>query len=108
MSDLTKTEEMLLICIWRLKEEAYGYSIRKYITLLIGKDFTYGNLYSALSQLVKKGYVSKKTGSDDNQNKGKLKIYYAVSPSGINALKTSRAVHDILWDGINDYVLDKE
>jgi len=108
MNDLTKTEEMLLICILRLKDEAYGYAIRKYITQLIGKDFTYGNLYSALSQLVKKSYVSKKTGSHDSQNKGKLKIYYAVSPSGINALKASREVHDILWDGINDYVFNNK
>ena len=57
MNELTKIEEMLLIGIWRLKEDAYGYKIRKYISEIIQKDFTYGNLYSALGQLVKKGYV---------------------------------------------------
>ncbi len=53
MKDLTKTEEIILLTIWRLKDEAYGVRIRRLISELIGKDFTYGNLYSALNQLTK-------------------------------------------------------
>ena len=53
MKDLTKNEEILLLTIWELQDEAYGVRIRKHISELIGKDFTYGNLYSALNQLTK-------------------------------------------------------
>ncbi len=106
MNDLTKIEEMLLIGIWRLKDEAYGYKIRQYISEIIQKDFTYGNLYSALNQLVKKEYVTKRSDPNDKQTKGKQKVYYSVTPSGIQALKSSRIVNNILWDGLSDSVLD--
>ncbi len=107
MTELTKTEEMLLIAIWRLKGEAYGYRIRKYISELIQKDFTYGNLYSILNQLVKKGYVDKRPDLSENQKHGKQKMYYLVSAEGLLALKDSREIHNSLWNGISDYSFDK-
>lgn len=106
MDELTKTEEMLLIAIWRLKNEAYGYRIRKYISELIGKDFTYGNLYSVLSQLVKKGYIDKSPDMSAESGHGKPKVYYTVSRRGVESLKTSRKTYSLLWDGISDYTLD--
>ena len=106
MNELTRIEEMLLISIWRLKEEAYGYRIRKYISEIIRKDFTYGNLYSALGQLVDKGYVNKRKDSLGVRRQGKRKVYYSVSPLGIEALKKTRAVNELLWDGISDRALD--
>ena len=48
MKDLTKIEEILLLSIWELKDKAYGFKIRHHVSNIIGKDFTYGNLYSAL------------------------------------------------------------
>ncbi len=107
MSDITKIEEMLLIGIWRLKDEAYGYKIRKYISELIKKDFTYGHLYSALSQLVKKEYVYKNLDDQEDQTSGKQKIYYSVTPKGLEALKKSLEVHNILWEGLSGTVLEK-
>ena len=57
MKELTKIEEILLVAIWRLKDRAYGVEIRKYVSEIIGKEFTYGHLYSALNQLVLKKYL---------------------------------------------------
>ena len=102
MNELTKIEEMLLIGIWRLNEEAYGYRIRQYISQLIEKDFTYGNLYSALSQFVKKGYVDKRTGAMDDQKKGKQRKFYSLTNTGLEALRASRATYHALWEGISD------
>jgi len=106
MDDLTRMEETLLICIWRLKDEAYGYKIRKYVSELIQKDFTYGNLYSALNQLVKKGYVIKTPEKNAGQTHGKPRIFYAVSKEGIQALNASRKTYSLLWDGISDLGID--
>lgn len=107
MNELTNLEEMLLIAIWRLKGEAYGYRIREFISDIIEKEFTYGNLYSVLGQLVKKEYVTKRTESGGGQRRGRKRVFYAVSNDGIRALRASREVHDTLWDGLTGLVPDE-
>ena len=87
MKDLTKTEEILLLTIWQLKDEAYGVRIRSRISELIERDFTYGNLYSALKQLTKKKYVVKSREEIVPARRGWQMMYYKLSPDGIKALK---------------------
>lgn len=106
MKELTKIEEILLLAIWRLKEEAYGVKIRQYVSQVIGKDFTYGNLYSALSQLAKKKHVIKTLGEPTPDRRGRRKITYAVSASGIKALKAAREMNQKMWEDIPDFACD--
>lgn len=101
MKELTKTEEILLMAIWRLKDDAYGVKIRQYISGLLGKEFTYGNLYSALNQLVKKKYVRKTLGEPTPDRRGRRKIYYTLSREGTKALQNARELHERLWAGIS-------
>ncbi|MBN1271632.1 MAG: PadR family transcriptional regulator [Candidatus Aminicenantes bacterium] len=106
MKELTKIEEILLLTIWRLKDEAYGVGIRKYVSRIIEKEFTYGNLYSALSQLTKKKYVKKTLGDPTPDRRGRRKIYYSLSPAGLNALKDARKMNQKMWEGISEYAFD--
>lgn len=106
MKDLTKTEEIILITIWRLKDEAYGVKIRRHISELIGKDFTYGNLYSALNQLTKKRYVAKHREESLPARRGWKRIYYTLSPYGLKALKESCEMNEKIWEGISKYVFE--
>lgn len=101
MSDLTKIEEILLLAIWRLKNEAYGVKIRKYVSSIINKDFSYGNLYSALGQLTRKKYVQKTMGTPTPNRRGRSKIYYTVTTLGIDSLKSAHEMNEVLWAGIN-------
>ena len=106
MKELTKIEEMLLITIWKLKENAYGVKIRQYIQQQLGRDLSYGNLYSILDQLVKKGYVSKTVGESSPKRRGRSRIYYSLLPEGSHALKSAQELKDTLWDGISKYAFD--
>jgi DNA-binding PadR family transcriptional regulator len=106
MKALTKIEEILLLAIWQLKEEAYGVKIRRYVSQIIGKDFTYGNLYSALSQLAKKKYVHKTLGEPTVDRRGRRKIFYTVSSEGTKALKSAREMNQKMWEEIADYTFD--
>lgn len=106
MKELTKIEEILLLAIWRLKDDAYGVKIRQYVSQIIGKEFTYGNLYSALSQLSKKKYVKKAMGEPTADRRGRRKIYYTVSPAGVKALRTAREMNQKMWEGVSDYAFD--
>lgn len=108
MKDLTKTEEILLLAIWRLKNEAYGVKIRKHVSQLIGKDFTYGNLYSILHQLTVKKYVTKTMGEPTPARRGRRKIYYEVTKSGLEALKAAMDLNDKLWAGISRLAFERK
>ncbi|MBN1272863.1 MAG: helix-turn-helix transcriptional regulator [Candidatus Aminicenantes bacterium] len=101
MKELTKIEEILLLTIWRLKEEAYGVKIRRHISRLTGKEFTYGNLYSALSQLTKKRYVFKHEEESTKARKGWKRMYYSLSPAGLKALKNACEMNEKIWQGIS-------
>ena len=62
MADLTKHEEILLISILHLEQNAYGVYIRRYIKETTGMQWNYGTLYRMLDQLVKKGFLERKEG----------------------------------------------
>ena len=57
MKFLTRHEEIYLLAIWRLQENAYGVKIRKQINTTTCRKISYGALYFTLDQLYKKGYV---------------------------------------------------
>ena len=106
MKELTKIEEILLVSIWKLKDEAYGYKIRHHVRGILKKDFTYGNLYSALNQLTKKKYVAKRPGEAIPSRRGKIRIYYSLSPAGRQALKSALELKQTLWEGVTRYALE--
>ena len=54
MKELTKTEETILIAIWRLKDNAYGVTIKNQIKKVTKRDYLYNTLYTTLEQLVRK------------------------------------------------------
>jgi len=108
MKELTKIEEILLVAIWHLKEKAYGVKIRQYVSKIVGKELTYGHLYSALNQLVTKKYILKSVGQMSAKRLGRPRIYYSISPEGICALRTAREMNERLWSGISKYALDQK
>jgi PadR family transcriptional regulator PadR len=108
MKELTKIEEILLLAIWQLKNQAYGLKIRRHVSVLTGKDFTYGNLYSALNQLTQKKYVNKHVGEDAPNRGGKRRMYYDLSPSGFDALKSAYAMNKKLWSDFTLHALETD
>jgi DNA-binding PadR family transcriptional regulator len=100
MEDLTKIEETVLIAIWQLDDQAYGYNIRKHIRKVFKKEFSIGNLYSVLNQLDRKAYVVKSIDESGERRRGKPKVYYRVTEEGTQALNYSRKTHNRIWKGI--------
>ena len=108
MKDLTKIEEILLLSIWRLKDQAYGFKIRLHVSELIGKDFSYGNLYSGLNQLVIKKYVTKHQGESTPARRGKIRMYYSLTDAGRLALKDAQETNIKLWSNVPKFVFDSD
>ena len=105
MNLLTKYEEILLVSIYKLKDEAYGAKLKRYIHEVTGKDWNYGNLYCTLDQLVKKRYIEKTIGDPTPERGGRSKNYYHLTGDGIKVLKSIMQVNYALWEGLSDIVV---
>ncbi len=107
MKEISKAEEMVLLAIWRLGDEAYGVSIRRKIRKDTGKDYTYGTLYGLLRQMDHKGYIKKIKGEPLPKKGGRSKSYFKLTPGGIRALKDAIELHKRMWKDINDFSFEE-
>ncbi len=101
MSQLTRNEEIVLLAVLRMPEDAYGVRMKRRIHELTGDDWNYGLLYSTLDQLVKKGFLIKREGLPMPERGGRRKLYYSLSPSGQRALEQAYALKESIWSGIS-------
>ena len=103
MKILSVNEQIFLIAIWRLKDEAYGVRIRDKIAEMTGRTFTFGTLYNTLDHLAKKGYVTSRAVQILNQTGGNKRVYYTISKAGLKALSEARELQKTIWKGIKKY-----
>ncbi len=102
MAILTLNEQILLLSIWKLNDNAYGVTIKQKVTEFTKKNIVYGTLYNSLDKLVKKGYVITKKGEPTHERGGRSKIYYVLTKEGKVALQESKELQTALWDGVSE------
>ena len=100
MKLLSRSEEIVLMSIWRLQDEAYGVSIRKQVSKATGQDWSIGAVYAPLRRLEEKGYVQTRKGEPESKRGGRSKVYYHLTRTGKQALLAVKHVHEALWSGI--------
>lgn len=107
MNEISKAEEMVLLAILRLGDEAYGVSIRKQIRKSTKKDYTYGTLYGLLRQMERKGYLRKIKGEPLPKKGGRSKSYFRLTSVGIRSLKDAMELHERLWKDVDALSFEK-
>jgi PadR family transcriptional regulator PadR len=102
MEMLTKLEELILLSVWKLKDNAYGTTIYKHIQKVTGKRLSLGGVYFPLDRLTKKGYLKSYVGEATEERRGLSKRYYEITDKGIAALNDLKRINEILWAGYPD------
>jgi DNA-binding PadR family transcriptional regulator len=105
MEILSKFEELILLSVWRLGENAYGTTIYNYIVEVTGKKISLGGVYFPLDRMTKKGYLTTYIGKATPERKGLSKRYYTLTDRGIHALSEIKRVNEIMWAGFPGMVL---
>ncbi len=100
MKILTRSDEILMLAILRLDNNAYGVSIIKEVGERTGKKLTFGSLWVSMDILHKRGYVKKSMADPTPQRGGRSKIYYSLTPKGIRVLEETREFQKSLWKGV--------
>jgi PadR family transcriptional regulator PadR len=102
---LGEFEQIVLLAILRLGDEAYGVPIRLDIERRTGRALTVGALYRTLDRLEDKGYVSSAFSDPTPERGGRSKRYFKVTPLGLRNLRTSRQALSAMWEGLEPMVL---
>ena len=97
MNLLSRSEEIVLLAIWRLQDNAYGVTIRTLVREATGYPWSIGAVYAPLYRLERKGLVRMIPGEPTPERGGRSKIYYTLTPEGKKALLRIKRVHDVLW-----------
>ena len=84
---LGEFEELVLLTIGVLKDEAYGIAITQDIKLRTGRSPSIGALHSALSRLEKKGFLNSHMEGATAERRGRRKRFYSLTSYGVKALK---------------------
>lgn len=95
---LTRTEEMLLLMVCRLEDEAYGMQIREEVKNHTGKQYSIGGIYVPLDRLVLKGYLDVLDEKPAQERMGRPRRRFILTADGTKALRIAREMHQSLWD----------
>ena len=102
MSDiyLGELEQIVLLAVLRLGDEAYAVPILDQIEQQTGRRLARGALYTALDRLESKGCLRSRLGEPLAERGGRARRYFSVTPGAVKALKASRLSHMRLWNGL--------
>jgi PadR family transcriptional regulator PadR len=106
-SNLGEFEELVLLTIAGLVNEAYSVAICDELEKHTGRSTKLGVVHSVLNRLEGKGFIKSKMGEATQVRGGKRKRYYSITSAGKAALIKSREVRDQLWSIIPDMVLKR-
>jgi len=101
MKLLSRQEEIVLLAVWRLKEDASGVTIRQFITETTGKTWSIGSIYVPLDRLLSKGYLQGFYKDEANTRGGRKKRYYQLTTDGQRALEELLSLQKVLWEGFS-------
>jgi PadR family transcriptional regulator PadR len=108
MYKLTKNEELVLLSIWKLRDNAYGVTIRENLKKITGKTLNFGSLYNTLYSLVRRGLVESKESEPLQKPGGRRKVLYSVTREGKKALSDAQKAHKLAWEDVPDYAFGKK
>ena len=97
MKWLSRKEEFLLLAILKLRDNAYGVTIRRHVAETTGKYWSIGAIYDVLDRLARKKLVVVRTGAPLAERGGKARQYYGVTRKGHKALEEVRTIHSHMW-----------
>ena len=82
-------EQVVLLAIVRLRDKAYGMTVRRELESRMGRSVSLGAVYATLDRLEEKGYVESHEGPAGASRGGRAKRFFLVKPAGMAALHRS-------------------
>ena len=105
---ISRIEEIILLSIWRLQDDAYGITILEEVENATGKTWLTGSIYASLSRLLKRKLVTSIEGDPSPERGGRRKIYYRLTTEGQKALLEIKRMNTQAWNDLPAFDIKKK
>ncbi|GGM96548.1 hypothetical protein GCM10010967_32780 [Dyadobacter beijingensis] len=102
---LGEFEELVLLTVAVLEEEAYGVSVAQELEKKTGRSVGFSTVHTTLQRLEEKGYLSSQMGGATAERGGRRKRFFAVTTFGRKALREAKQVREELWNALSPNAL---
>ena len=102
---LGEFEQLVLLAIVHLGDDAYGIPIVEEIARRTGRSASRGSVYVVLRRLEQKGFVSSWMSDPTPERGGKARRYVKLEPEGARALSDARQTAELMWQGLEPVTL---
>lgn len=100
MNHLGNLEEMVLLVVAVMHNEAYGVSITKEYNEQTGQSISLSAVHTVLRRLENKGFIESEMGSATSERGGRRKRLYKVTRFGLKTLEEIQQSRVNLWKRI--------
>ena len=97
MKLLSSHDEILMLAILSLGDEAYGVTIRRAVSQATGKNWSIGAVYDPLYRLEQRGLVESFLSDPTSERGGRSKRIFRMTQKGKEKLREQKVVRDKLW-----------
>jgi DNA-binding PadR family transcriptional regulator len=94
-------EHVVILALMRLREDAYGVTIRQEIEARTRRGVSIGAVYATLDRLERKGYVKSNFGEPTAERGGRSKRFFRVTSKGVTAVNRTHTALSRLIDGLD-------
>jgi DNA-binding PadR family transcriptional regulator len=94
---LGEFEELILILVAALQENAYGASITEEIEIRLQREVNLSAVHVTLYRLEDKGFIKSAMGGGTNERGGRKKRIYTITNSGLAMLRAMKESRTMLW-----------
>jgi PadR family transcriptional regulator PadR len=106
MNLLTRSEEFVLLAVWRLQEGAYTLNIRERLTEFTSQNWSLGSVYTPLERLSRRRLLTSRLSESTPDRGGRKRRIYELTLAGKKALVKIRSVEKTMWAGVNELLPD--
>lgn len=97
---LGEFEELVLLTVAVLQEEAYGVEIKRELERRLKQRLSVGSIQSALKRMEEKGFLKSALGEATQKRGGKRKRIYTITRYAEKVLAELRDIRSRLWDAM--------
>ena len=98
---MSRVDELMLLAVWYLQDDAYAVAIQKRLLEQTGETWSFGSIYVSLDRLSEKELVVSHLGEPTAERGGRAKRMYKLTLQGRHALVQVRELQQDLWADIS-------
>ncbi len=102
---LGEFEELVLLSVASLVDDAYGVSVMQYIEQEAGRKVNISAVHEVLKRLQRKGYLKSRMGGATQERGGRRKRFFLLTVSGKKTLEEAMRLKLQLYRQVPDFSL---